>query len=106
MKAHYINTEESSNKRFAAYDRRMRNIANASHYTEAERIRAERMRMALMCVSRGIVYEPSYGKTGISIKVVGFITDPKALKLLEQDWTEQGVIKKESAQGTIYRFKA
>jgi hypothetical protein len=106
MQAKFINTEESSNKSFAAYDRRMRNIANASHYTEAERVRAERMRMALTLVYAGVVYTPSYGTTGVSIKVVGFVADAKNLKALEADWAEQGVIKKESAQGIIYRFKA
>ena len=105
MQSHFINTEEAANKQFAAYDRRMRNIANASHYTEAQRVRAERMRMALTLVYGGIVYTPSYGTTGVSIKVVGHVADLKNLRALEADWSEQGVTKKESAQGTIYRFK-
>lgn len=105
MKAHTINTEEATNKWWAAKDRSMRNIANASHYTEAQRIRAERMRMALTVCYAGIVYEPSYGKQGVSIKVVGFVADKKNLRALESDWSQAGVVKKESAQGIIYRFE-
>ena len=105
MQAQHIDTKEANNKRFAIYDRRMRNIANATHYTEAQRIRAERMRMALTLCYGGIVYTPSYGTTGISIKVVGLVADKQALKSLEADWEAQGVVKKESAQGIIYRFK-
>lgn len=105
MQAQHIDTKEASNKRFAVYDRRMRNIANASHYTEAQRTRAERMKLGLELCYAGIVYTPSYGTTGISIKVVGFVSDRKNLKALEAEWESMGVIKKESAQGTIYRFK-
>ena len=105
MQARNINTEESKNKAFAVYDRRMRNIANSSHYTEQQRVRAERMRMALMLCYAGVVYEPSYGTTGVSIKVTGFVSNRSSLRELEADWAAQDVIKKQSPQGTIYRFK-
>ena len=105
MRAHVINTEESKNKRWAAQDRRMRNLANATHYSYEQRTRAERMRMALTLCYAGIVYEPSYGTTGVSIKVTGFVTNRRNLRELEADWAAAGVIKKESPQGTLYRFK-
>ena len=105
MKANIIDTQEAPNKWWAQHDRRMRNIANASSYTDAQKTRAERMRMALSEVYHGKVFEPSYGKRGISLKVGNaVILDRKNLRLLEKDWEAQGVIKKDSAQGIIYNI--
>ena len=105
MHTRLINTEEAPNKRYAALDRRMRNIVNSSHYTLAERTRAQRMQLALELCYAGVVYEPSYGTTGVSIKVVGFVSRKRDLAALESEWAAAGVIKKVSPQGTIYRFK-
>lgn len=105
MQTSMINTDEAPNKFWALQDRRMRNIANRSHYSAAEQVRAEAMRMVLTLVYGGIVYEPSYGKKGISIKVVGLVADKKGLKDIEADWTKQGIIKKVSPQGIIYRIQ-
>ena len=105
MKAKALQTEEASNKWWAVQDRRMRNAANATLYSETEKVRAERMRVALGEVYSGTVYEPSFGKRGISIKVAkASVADRKNLRSLEAQWDSQGVIKKISTQGIIYNI--
>ena len=107
MKTSIINTEEAPNKRWAAQDARMRNIANKSHYSQAVQVQIERMKMALTLVYSAKNIYDSYGKKGISIKVDGaYVKDNKGLAMLEQDWTRDGFIKKVSAQGVIYRKSA
>ena len=102
-----INTEEAPNKRWAAQDARMRNIANKSHYSQAKQIQVERMKMALGLVYSAKAIYDSFGKKGVSIKVDhATVKDNKNLALLESDWTAQGVTKKVSAQGVIYRLTA
>ena len=88
----------------AAQNARMRAIAMWSHYTHAERTRAERMRLALeLCyAAKGFHINPR--EKFISIKVdKPQIRDRKQLRLLESDWAEQGIVKIATAQGVTYR---
>jgi DNA-binding Lrp family transcriptional regulator len=106
MQVTNLKTEEAKDKAFAWQDARMRNIANQSTYPQAVQIRAERMKMVLTLVYTAKNVYTAYGKTGVSIKVDGaIVTDAKSLEQLEADWALQGVTKKVSAQGVIYRFK-
>jgi hypothetical protein len=106
MQTSTLDTNEAQNKRWAAQDARMRNIANKSKYSQAIQVRVERMKMVLTLVYSAKNIYDAYGKKGISIKVDGaFVKDRKALSQLEADWTAQGVAKKVSAQGVIYRFQ-
>ena len=103
-----LDTREAPTKWWATQDARMRNIANKSHYAESVHIRVERMVLALgLCYSARGIHE-AFGKRGVSIKVdrPTFLKDRKNLALLEADWAEQGVTKKTSPQGVIYRFAA
>ena len=105
MKATVIDNVEAPNKWWAAHDARMKNIANASKYSEKDKIRAERMKVVLEMVYKAKGVYISYGKTGISIKVDhAVVFDRKNLRLLEKDWTAAGVTKRQSEQGVIYRF--
>lgn len=106
MRTVVLNTEESSNKWWSLQDRRMRNHANKTLYTQAQQIRLERIKLALEMVVSGIVYEVSFGKRGASVKVQNGarVTDNKMLALLEQDWAKEGIFKKVSAQGFQYHM--
>jgi hypothetical protein len=101
-----LDTKESANKFWALQDRRMRNHANKTLYTQAQQIRLERIKLALEMVLRGIVYEPSFGKKSASVKVQdgALIADRKMLRLLESDWAKEGIFKKVSAQGFQYHM--
>lgn len=101
-----LDTKEANNKFFALQDRRMRNYANKTLYTQAQQIRMERIKLALELVVRGTVYDVGYGKRSAAVKVQdgAFIANPKQLKLLEQDWALEGIFKKVSAQGFQYHL--
>ena len=103
-----LDTKEAPTKWWAAQDARMRNLANKSHYAESVHIRVERMVLALGLCYRARGIHEAFGRRGVSVKVdrPTFVRDRGNLALLEADWAEQGVVKKVSAQGVIYRFAA
>lgn len=106
MRTVTLDTKEANNKFFALQDRRMRNYANKTLYTEAQNLKLTRIKLALeMCV-KGTVYEPAYGKKSASVKVQdgAFVGDPKMLALFEADWAKEGIYKKVSAQGFQYHL--
>ena len=89
----------------AARDARMRAAAMWSHYTDAERTRAERIKLGLEIVyyAKGIYINPR-GKF-ISIKIdKPQVRDRKNLALLEADYDKAGIKKAVSAQGVVYRI--
>lgn len=105
MKAQELNTQEAPNKWWAARDAAMRNYANSTHYTEQQKIAAERMKWALELVYWASGIHIAYGKKGISIKVdKPAVKDRKELRLLEAGWELAGIVKKISPQGIIYRY--
>ena len=89
----------------AARDARMRAAAMWSHYTEAERVRAERMKLALeLCYSAKRFFVNPRGKF-ITIKVERpRVVDRRNLDLLEGDYAAQGITKVVTAQGITYRI--
>ncbi len=89
----------------AARDARMRAAAQWSHYTESERVRAERMKLALeLCYSAKNFYINPRGRF-ITIKIDNpRVKDRSNLVLLEQDYVEQGITKIVTAQGITYRI--
>ena len=102
-----LNTEEAPNKFWAYRDASMRNAVNSSLYATKTRVQAERMKLACELVYSAKEVYIAFGKRGISIKVDGArVRDRKELALLEQEWAQQGVTKKVSAQGVLYRFVA
>ncbi len=105
MQTRKLDTQEANVKWFAAQDARMRNIANSTLYTQQQRNRAERMKLALELVYAAKGIHVNYRKTKIAVKVDGALVRRKGdLKQLEADWTKQGVVKSVSAQGVIYSF--
>jgi hypothetical protein len=106
MQTKDIETKAAPNKAWAFVDARMKNTVNASRIPHSEKIRAERMKLALELVYHAKDIYISYGKKGISVKVdQPEVSDHKNLNLLEGDWSKVGVTKKRSEQGVIYRFK-
>jgi hypothetical protein len=89
----------------AARDARMRAAAMWSHYTEAERVRAESMKLALeLCYSAKRFFINPRGKF-ITIKVENpRVKDKYNLELLEMDYELEGITKIVTAQAVIYRI--
>jgi hypothetical protein len=106
MKEKELDTQSAGYYAYAAArDARMRATAMWSHYTDAERTRAERMKLGLeLCYSaKGIYINPR--NKFIAIKVdKPTVKDRKNLALLEQDYEAQGITKVLTNQGVTYRI--
>lgn len=105
MKALNINNEEAQNKWWAYNDAKMRSVANSSLYSNSQKARAERMLYALELVYSAKNFFLQYGKKSVSIKIDHpNIRDRKTLRLLEDDYEKEGIVKKVSAQGVVYNI--
>jgi hypothetical protein len=106
MKAQELETKSAGYYAYAAArDASMRAIAMWSHYTDRERVRAERMKLGFEMVynAKGIHINPR-GKF-IAVKVdQPQVRDRKMLALLEQDYVLEGITKVVTEQGVTYRI--
>tara|TARA_R110000868_G_scaffold274798_5_gene534458 strand:+ start:308 stop:637 length:330 start_codon:yes stop_codon:yes gene_type:complete len=106
MKAQELETKSAGYYAYAAArDASMRAIAMWSHYTDRERVRAERMKIGLEMVyyAKGIHINPR-GKF-IAIKVdQARVRDRKMLALLEKDYELLAITKVITEQGVTYRI--
>lgn len=106
MKAQDLNTQEATNKWWAARDAAQRSYAASTHYTDAEKTRAERMKLALELVYAAKAVFVTFRQKFVVVKV-DYPTAtkyPKDLALLEADWEKEGVVKLKSPQGITYRI--
>jgi hypothetical protein len=105
MKAQELETKSAGYFAYAAMrDARMRAVAMWSHYTDKERVRAERMKIGLEQVYAGMVYVNPRGKF-IAVKVdQPQVRDRKNLALLEKDYVLEGITKVLTKQGITYRI--
>jgi hypothetical protein len=102
-----LKTEESSNKRGAYLDARMRNLAGKSHYSYSQQTRAERMRLVLEIVYTAKDIYINYRQRFIAVKVDGArVADKSSLSELEAEWALEGITKAVTAQGVVYRIPA
>jgi hypothetical protein len=100
-----LDTKEAPNAFFAARDARMRNYALCSTYTPAERLRAEQVRLGLECVYRATEVHINYRQKFIAVKLCNaLVRDRASVADLEAFYALQGIVKRETAQGTIYRI--
>jgi hypothetical protein len=106
MKAQELESKSAGYFAYAAMrDARMRAVAMWSHYTDKERVRAERMKIGLEMVynAKGIHINPR-GKF-IAIKVdQPQVRDRKNLALLEKDYELLAITKVVTEQGVTYRI--
>jgi len=106
MKEKELDTQSAGYYAYAAArDARMRATAMWSHYTDAERVRAERMKLGLeLCYSaKGIYINPRTKFIAIKIDKPT-VRDRKNLALLEQDYEDQGNTKVLTNLGVTYRI--
>jgi len=105
MRTVELDTREATNKWWAARDARMRNYANSTRYADSVKIRAERMKLVLEMLYAARAVYIAYGKRGVSLKVDrAHVRDRKELATMEALWASEGIVKKVSEQGVIYRF--
>ena len=88
---------------FAARDASMKSAVNASLFSDIQKLKAERMKLALELVYSAESVTITNCKKWIRVKVHnGTIRDRKSLRALESDWTDTGVSKCFTKQGIIY----
>jgi hypothetical protein len=106
MKAQELETKSAGYYAYAAArDASMRAVAMWSHYTNQERVRAERMKLGLEMVYHAkAIYINPRGKF-IAIKVdQPQVRDRKNLALLEKDYELLSITKVLTEQGITYRI--
>jgi hypothetical protein len=100
-----LDTKEATNKFAAFRDARMRSYAASTHYTDAEKVIAERIKMCLELVYRAREVYVTFRKGFIAIKLDDAgVRDRKGLEIIERDIADRGVVKVVTAQGITYRI--
>ena len=92
---------------FAARDASMKSAVNASRFTDSQKLKAERVKLALEMVYACEAVTIDNCQKWIRVKVhKPMIRDRKNLRLLEQDWHLEGIEKVQTKQDAIiYRVK-
>ena len=106
MNATELDTKAAPFAWVAARDAAMKSYAASTLYTEAQKVRAERMKLGLEMVYAARSAFITYRKKFVTIKLdQARVRDRKTLALLEQDYTAQGNITKViTDQGITYRI--
>ena len=90
---------------FAERDARMRSAVNSTTFSDAQKIKAERVKLALEMVYRAEKVYIEYRKKFISVKVhKAEVKDRKGLALLDMCYQNEGLEKVKTAQGVTYRI--
>ena len=90
---------------FAERDARLQSAVNSSLFTDAQKLRAERVKLGLELVYSAEKVYIEFRKKFISIKVnKPNVRDRKGLALLEVSYTAEGFEKCKTAQGVTYRI--
>jgi hypothetical protein len=90
---------------FAERDARMRSAVNSTTFSDAQKLKAERVKLALELVYSAEKVFIEYRKKFISVKVhKAQVRDRKGLVLLEMCYQNEGLEKVKTAQGVTYRI--
>lgn len=88
---------------FAARDASMKSAVNASLFTDKQKLKAVRVKLALEMVYSAESVTITNCKKWIRVKVHNaIIRDRKNLRLLESGWAKDGITKTATNQGIIY----
>ena len=106
MNATELDTKAAPFAWIAARDAAMKSYAASTLYTDAQKVRAERMKLGLEMVYSARSAFITYRKKFVTIKLdQARVRDRKTLALLEKDYTAQGDITKVvTDQGITYRI--
>jgi hypothetical protein len=90
---------------FAERDARMRSAVNSTTFSDAQKLKAERVKLALELVYSAEKVFIEYRKKFISVKVhKAQVRDRKGLAMLEMCYANEGLEKVKTAQGITYRI--
>ena len=103
MQTVYKETQEAQVKWWAARDAQMRNTVNKTQWSTEIQQQVQRMLSVLDMLYSGKIYE-AYGRKQVSIKIHNpQVRDAKWLRILEADWSAQGITKTQTPQGILYK---
>jgi hypothetical protein len=89
----------------AARDAAQRSYAASTHYTEQQKTRAERVKLALELMYSARAVHLNYRKGFVAIKLDSpRVVDRANLDQMEKEWSAAGIAKVITAQGIIYRI--
>jgi hypothetical protein len=89
----------------AARDAAQRSYAASTHYSEKQKIAAERMKLALEMMYSARAFHLNFRDRFIAIKLDRpTVVDRRNLAKMETEWAAAGVVKRATAQGIIYRI--
>ena len=90
---------------FAERDARMRSAVNSTTFSDAQKLKAERVKLALEMVYSAEKVFIEFRKKFISVKVhKAQVRDRKGLALLEMCYQIEGLEKVKTSQGVTYRI--
>lgn len=106
MKQQELESKSAGQYAYAAIrDARIRSYVNSTLYTDIQKVRAERMKGALELCYQNSGVHINYRQRFVAVKVDRAEVKRKPeLRLLEQDWSNEGITKRVSPQGVIYRI--
>jgi len=107
MRVSMLETKEAEDKfKLGAYlDARVKSYAASTGYSEAQKVKAERMKIVLDLVYSADSIYVTFRKKFITIKLHNAkVLRKNDLRDLENDWEKTGISKAVSAQGVIYRI--
>lgn len=91
---------------FASRDAKMKSAINATKFSDKTKLKVEQMKLVLMEVYYYTKIESDPQKTFVRIKIHnGVVRNKKMLREYEDYWAEQGIVKRLTNQGIIYRVK-
>jgi allophanate hydrolase subunit 1 len=100
-----LDTQPATNRWWANRDANRVNLRWEPTYSEAQRVKASQMRGCLDLVYGNRAIHVNYRERFISIKVDrAVVRDRTNLRLLEADWAREGIERRQTAQGIIYRI--
>jgi len=98
-----LESRKAKNSWWAVVDARQRSYVASTHYSDSEKLEAERVKMMLEMAYYGKIYL-NYRQKFIVLKAVGSVQNPELLAELEADYEERGYTKVVTEQGVIYRI--
>jgi hypothetical protein len=103
MQEEKINTQNAGFYAWAASrDAAIKSYAASTGYTDAQKLRAERVKLGLELVYHNRAVRVNYRAKWVTVKVEGAtVRDHRSLALLEADYVAQGITKRVNLEGDV-----
>ncbi len=91
---------------YAMRDAKLNSAVNSTRFTDSQKIKAERVKLAIELVYSYTSVTLDYTKKWARVKAHdAVVKDRRNLRELENQWESEGIEKVKTPQGVIYRIK-